>query len=58
MPQRMLNAAICAYSVKSDGSFCPDSLYLDPLDLAGDPDVFDGGEHEIDAGFIATTKKS
>lgn len=51
----MLDAAICAYSVKPDGSFCPDSLYLDPLDLAGDAVVFDGGKHEIDAGFIATT---
>jgi hypothetical protein len=51
----MLDAAICAYSVTLNGDFHPDPLYFDPVDLAESPAIFDGGKHEIDAGFIGTT---
>ena len=51
--QRMLAAATSAYEVQLDGSFTPDAHYYNPLGVHGQPTAFDGGKHEIDAGFFS-----
>lgn len=56
IPQRMLDAAICAYAIDSKGQFNPDNQYYAPIGIDGDVKVLEGGDYEIDAGFIATTK--
>ncbi len=54
MPQRMLDAAICAYSV-TPGGFNPDCKYWAPIGIKGAAYPFQVGHHEINAGFVATT---
>jgi len=60
IPQRMLNAAICAYSIDLDGNFNSNGeydKYLTTIDLAGEPKILTGGVDNINAGFIATTNE-
>ncbi len=56
MPQRMVDASICAYSIKSPDEFKPESKYWDPIQVKGQASTFLAGSDDIDAGFIATTE--
>ena len=51
--QRMLAAATSAYEVQLNESFTPDPHFYNPLGVHGQPTAFDGGKHEIDAGFFS-----
>ncbi len=57
IPQRMLDAAICAYNVNSLGPFKPKSQYWDPIKIIGKPDFFlaGSGKDKIDAAFLGVT---
>lgn len=57
MPQRMLDAAICAYAVDSLQPFKPKSQYWNPIKIVGTPATFIAGTGrvKIDAGFIGVT---
>ena len=55
MAQRMLDAAICAYSVTPSG-FHPDCKYWAPIKVKGPAYPFQVGTEEINAGFVATTE--
>ena len=57
MPQRMLDAAICAYNVNSLDPFKPKSQYWDPIAIVGKPALFlaGSGRDKIDAAFMGVT---
>ncbi len=55
--QRMLNAAICAYSIDLDGGFKPEAKYYDTLNLENDPTVIVEGKDGINACFVGTTRE-
>ncbi len=52
--QRMLDAAICAYSVTPSGYF-PKSFFEDPVGFVEAPYPWINGPSAIDAGFVGTT---
>lgn len=57
-PKRMIDAAICAYSVDSRMKFQPKAMYWDTIGV--DPNqkltTFTSGYDGVDAGFVAFTK--
>ena len=57
MRQRMLDAAICAYSVVEGAPFNPDVHYWDPVGAdMNDAIPFLSGTDDINAGFVVTTR--